>query len=62
MDCPAKQEKLIAIENSLRLHTGGRGVIFILLKLFFFKIHDLVHSQFCLSFHVGFAQEAQKGL
>ena len=34
---PAKQEKWIAIKNSLRLHTRGRSVIFILLKLFFLK-------------------------
>ena len=49
---PAKKSKPVAIENSLRLRTRGipaaaaeSGVIDILLKLFFFKLPDLVHRR-----------------
>ena len=61
---PAKQKNQVAIENSLRLHTRGSPAASARWRSRFPSKNLTAHydSHFCVSFHSGFAQEAQKCL
>ena len=72
MDSPAKptkQQKQVAIENSLRLHTDlpRRRSLPKIAARWRYRLPSKnltahYNSQLCVSFHLGFAQEFQKCL